>query len=79
MFDVRTGYVYGLAELTAKESQYANLWTSQSAVDNTRLRAERKAFEQLLDEFEKTWKGVVQKQANRPGADSRLRLFPHQG
>lgn len=63
LFDVRTGYVYGLVESTAQERQIASSWTRRQVVDEARQRAERKAFEQMLDEFEKMWKQVVQEHA----------------
>ncbi|MCC7293608.1 MAG: hypothetical protein IT449_16245 [Phycisphaerales bacterium] len=63
LFDVRTGFVYGLAEGTAHDSQLASAWNSGEAVDTSRLRAERKAFEQMLGEFEKTWAGVIAEHA----------------
>jgi hypothetical protein len=59
LFDVRTGYVYGLAESTAREKQIASTWTKCQAVESARQKAERKAFEQMLGEFEKTWQQVV--------------------
>lgn len=63
LFDVRTGFVYGLAEGTAHDNQLASAWNSQEAVDTSRLRAERKAFEQMLGEFERTWTGVLDEHA----------------
>ena len=65
LYDVRSGFVYKLAESTAREHQRANLWTTQNAIDNSRLEAEKKSFEQLLDEFAKTWKGVIEEHAVR--------------
>ena len=65
LYDVRTGFVYGLAEATARERQRANVWTTQNAIDNSRLQAEKKSFEQLLDELTKTWKGVMEEHAKR--------------
>ena len=59
LFDVRTGYVYGLAESTAREKQIASSWTKKQAVEDARQRAERKAFKQMLVEFEKTWQQVL--------------------
>ncbi|MCG9965039.1 hypothetical protein [Shewanella cutis] len=46
MFDVRTEYLYGLAESTAKESS--------DAVDDLRRLTEKQAFSQLIPEIEKT-------------------------
>ena len=60
LMDTRNGYVYGLADGTAKHRQYANTWTSEKAVDQSRLKTEREAFETMLDEFTRTWKGVVE-------------------
>jgi len=33
LFDVRTGFVYGVAESTATEEQRATVWSSQGAVE----------------------------------------------
>jgi len=60
LIDTRTGYVYGIAEATAKTSQLANAWTGQDAVTDCRARAERKALEQLMVQFERIWSGVVE-------------------
>lgn len=59
LLDTRNGYVYGLAESTVKTEQLANAWTSQQAVDQSRRRAESKAFDQLVGEVEKMWTGVL--------------------
>ena len=63
LFDVRTAYVYGLVEATEYEKQIASAWTASKAVEEARKRAERKAFEKLLDEFTLTWKNIVEKYA----------------
>jgi hypothetical protein len=59
LIDVRTGFVYGAAEASAKREQRATLWTSEAAIDDARLKAERGAFEGLLSEYDKLWRGVV--------------------
>lgn len=59
IFDVRTGFVYGVAECTATEKQIASSWTTCEATDSARRKAERKAFEQLLGEVERTWRQVI--------------------
>ena len=51
--------MYGLAEATAKRTQLANAWTSEQAIDESRRKTEREAFEKLLDEFENTWNQVI--------------------
>ncbi len=63
LFDVRTGFVYGLAESTAREKQMTTVWTSQDTVDESRIKAETRAFEQMLDEFKLTWKDIVEQYA----------------
>ncbi|GJM26619.1 MAG: hypothetical protein DHS20C16_30340 [Phycisphaerae bacterium] len=60
LMDVRTGYIYGSCETTSRKNQIASAWTSGEAVDFMRLKTEREAFEELLDEVETLWKtGVV--------------------
>lgn len=60
LIDVRTGFVYGTAEATAREEQRANMWTTDDAIDGARLRAEKQAFESFVDEFAKLWGQVLQ-------------------
>lgn len=60
LFDVRTGFVYGLAEATARESRAANAWNSAEAADDARVVAERRAFDLLVTNLEGTWKKVVE-------------------
>ncbi len=59
LLDVRTGYVYGACESTVRRKQLASAWTSRDAVDHSRRKTEREAFELLLTDFEKLWKGVA--------------------
>lgn len=69
LVDVRTGYVYGACETTCRTKQLASAWTSDDAVDRSRLKTEREAFEKLLGDFEVLWKRVVadqRKRADRP-------------
>jgi len=63
LFDVRTGYVYGVAEATASEQQRATFWSSEDAVENARLKTETDAFQKMLGEFEVLWKGIVEQHA----------------
>ena len=57
--DVRTGYVYGIAEGTATEEQRSNLWNTQAAIEAARVTAERAAFAGALTELEKVWSTVL--------------------
>lgn len=57
--DVRTGFVYGVAEATASETQTTNAWNSKNAADQGRLITEREAFDELVRELERTWTGII--------------------
>lgn len=59
LVDTRTGFVYALLEATHETSQLANAWTSKDAVDQSRRRAERIAFEGLIDDFKAQWPTVL--------------------
>jgi hypothetical protein len=63
IFDVRTGYVYGLSEATQTATSLASAWSSQDAVDDNRVKAEQKAFDQLMSQVEGVWKQVVERHA----------------
>ena len=67
LIDTRSGYVYGGAEASAKSDQLANGWTSDDAVDDTRLRTEKESFGKLITELQKTWPNIV-KQYAKPAA-----------
>lgn len=66
-FDVRTEFLYGLAEATAKESRRASAWSSSGAVDELRVATERKAFDALVPEIEAAWAGIVAEHTGPPG------------
>lgn len=61
--DVRTGFVYGLADATAKASQLTNAWDSADAVDRKRLEAEKQAVQELVRNLGSTWSGIVKQYA----------------
>jgi hypothetical protein len=56
--DVRTGFVYGVAEGTAKVSDLTSFWGSNATVDRKRIEAEQLAVGKLLSEAAMTWLGV---------------------
>ena len=64
MFDVRTGFVYGVAESTAREEQRATFWSSNSAVESARHKAESEAFQKLVGEVARLWDDI--RRANAP-------------
>ncbi len=57
--DVRTGFIYGLGEATARASGLTNVWSSSDTIDKKRLEAEQEAFDQLISEAGITWAGIV--------------------
>jgi hypothetical protein len=59
LVNVRTGFVYGVAEATASARQTTNAWNSVNAVDQGRLITENDAFDKLVRELERTWKNIV--------------------
>jgi hypothetical protein len=63
LIDVRTGFIYGVAESTASEDQRASSWSTDAAIEASRLKAETTAFHGLLGEIEKLWTGVVAEHA----------------
>ncbi|MDJ0916895.1 MAG: hypothetical protein QNJ05_03960 [Woeseiaceae bacterium] len=57
--DVRTGFIYGVAEATASETQTTSAWGTVNAADQGRLSTEQQAFDDMLRELARTWKGIV--------------------
>ncbi len=57
--DVRTGYVYGLAEGSASEYSSMTKWTKPSDADATRLKAERGAFVAMMGDAKRTWARIA--------------------
>jgi len=69
LYDVLTGFLYGVAEATATEDQRGTFWSSSEAVDNARVKAEAEAFKKLLGEIEKLSANVV-RQHNKAASRS---------
>jgi hypothetical protein len=61
--DVRTGYVYGVAEATATEEQRSGYWNTAAAIEAARVTAERNAFVGALAEIENAWSSIVAQHA----------------
>jgi hypothetical protein len=59
LVDVRTGFVYGVAESTAGERQPSSVWTNASTADQARLRTERSAFDGLMNEIHRAWLSIT--------------------
>lgn len=60
IIDVRTGFLYGVAEATATESQRATTWSTSAAVDASRQEAESRAFQDLVVEIESLWSDILE-------------------
>lgn len=63
IFDVRSEFVYGVAEFTATENQEATIWSSGAAIDSARTKTEQQAFNGLMAEIEEVWTGVLNEHA----------------
>lgn len=59
LVDVRSGFIYGTAEATAREEQHATVWSTELAIEASRLWAEKQAFESFVDEFQGLWSDVL--------------------
>lgn len=59
LIDVRTGFIYGTTEATAREEQRASVWSTEDAIERSRLTAERRAFQSFVDEFAELWSSVL--------------------
>ena len=59
LLDTRNGFVYGVAEASARKSGVASAWTTESALDGDRRKTEAEAFEKLTGEIETMWQGVT--------------------
>lgn len=58
LVDVRTGFVYGVAEGTANQTRRSSPWTTENAIEKARLKTEREAFGSAMKEVAKVWSSV---------------------
>lgn len=63
LIDVRTGFVYGVAEATEREEQRTTIWNSEDAIDKARMGSEKASFKSFINEFEKLWKNTLSQYA----------------
>ena len=63
IYDVRTEYLYGIAEATARQSKQASVWSKSAAVDDLRVATERSAFDKLIPEVETLWSDITRQYA----------------
>ena len=60
LLDTRNGFVYGVAEASAKREGLATAWNTSSAINADRKKIETEAFEKLVGNIETMWKGTIQ-------------------
>lgn len=60
LVDVRTGFVYGIAEATASDDQRATIWSTHQAIERARAATERQSFIGLVGEVEKLWPRILE-------------------
>lgn len=63
LVDVRTGFVYGIAEATASDDQRATIWSTHQAIERARTATERQSFIGLVGEVEKLWPRILEANA----------------
>lgn len=68
LIDVRSGYIYGVADATEKVKGASNTWNESDDIDRVRAKAETAAFEKLNAEFEQRWQSYVNGMRARPRA-----------
>ena len=64
LIDVRTGFVYGIAEATGRKEEYATMWNTESVIDGARLESEKESFQGLIGELEKLWRKILAQYAS---------------
>jgi hypothetical protein len=58
LVDVKTGYIYGTLEETARKDLLTTSWASDSVNEELQKETERAAFEKILGSLEKFWNRV---------------------
>jgi hypothetical protein len=66
LIDVRSGYIYGVADATEKVKGTSNTWNESDDIGRVRAKAETAAFEKLNAEFEQRWQSYVNGMRARP-------------
>ena len=75
LVDVRTGYIYGIAEASAHQERQTNAWRTREATDRARLDAESAAFKDFADEFQLLWRDVTHQHAASPSPNQQWRGY----
>lgn len=59
LIDVRTGFVYGVAEATAREEQHTTIWNSKNTIDEARLMSEKASFKAFMSQYKTLWSNTI--------------------
>lgn len=59
LFDVRTGFLYGVAEATAQDEQRSTVWGTRQVLETVRRDTERRSFEALVNQLVEFWPSVL--------------------
>ncbi|MGY6588059.1 MAG: hypothetical protein ACXIUB_07170 [Wenzhouxiangella sp.] len=65
LVDVRSGFIYGVAEATDADDQRATVWSTRQAIESARLGTEQRAFQQMVKEVESLWSGIMAARGNK--------------
>jgi hypothetical protein len=65
LVDVRSGFVYGVAEATSWRDQNATVWATRGTIEDERRITERASFELCEDKISALWKDVIARYAMR--------------
>lgn len=68
LFDVKTDYVYYVAEASSESAGSSSIWQTDSEVDKLRQQTEREAFSKLVRQFSQDWPSVHAPFANASSA-----------
>ena len=63
LVDVRTGYIYGVAEATERNEQRTSVWDSADAVDRARVESEAASFDHFVGEVGTLWSNTLRQYA----------------
>jgi len=61
LIDAKSGYIYARAEADEETWQLASHWTREQAREHALERAERRAFNRLIDAFDPAWAEILRR------------------
>lgn len=64
LVDVRSGFIYGVAEATESDDQRATVWSTRQAIERARMGTEQRAVQQMIKEVESLWGDIAATHGN---------------